>query len=739
MDKRFKNLISLLLAGIIVLQVMWLAPLNSRADDIGDFVDRCYSLTLGREADQEGHDYWCSELTLGHITGSCVAYKFIFSDEFISKNVSDDQYVNTLYALFMGRQADEEGLRFWTEQLQAVPKGAVFAGFANSKEFYDICEGFNIVAGYFSLEYDLESLNNVNLFVDRLYYSTLQRTGDLEGQAHWVKGLLDGQFTGASCASFFLLGNEFSNSVKSNDSFVDILYWTFMGRGSDDEGKAFWLSELANGRSREYVFTGFVCSPEFDVICNYYGIIKGDYVCSNPNGNPSDYQTATPTPSLAAEPDWNIVAKFEALEGVDFVDCYHDDPDLLRFTVEQPVDWKDPNGEKFKQHFTIDYSGYDNINVMYVNGYYLEDYTMELTEIYNANQISVEHRFFRQSVPDGFKNGDTQNTYWQYLTMENAASDFHHIIELMKQVFTNKWIFTGGSKGGCITNCQSMFYPDDADVYVAYVAPLFSSTSTPGLGDYLYTKVGDERYGKEKAAEYRQLVLDYQIALLELRAELNDFSDDKSCGLTREQIYDIFVMDQAVGIWQYGTDFDRLKTVVDKYNKKEPGYLYEISSYYEDNSFYADDEAFEGVDYSPYSPFEPYFINCAMELGCYAYEFDYIREALEERGSDAYLAISKADEKDLYVRSSLDKETFASLQFDTSLYKKQVEWTHTTKCTVIELYGSSDTLSGFKYPEAKDNPNYHVFTAKNKCHQADFSDSEIWPEVKKIIDEALAA
>ena len=36
-----------------------------------------------------------------------------------------------------------------------------------------------------------------------------------------------------------------------NDTFVESLYTTFLNRGSDEEGKAYWLSALNSGMSRK--------------------------------------------------------------------------------------------------------------------------------------------------------------------------------------------------------------------------------------------------------------------------------------------------------------------------------------------------------------------------------------------------------------------------------------------------------------------------------------------------------
>ncbi|MDO9547672.1 MAG: hypothetical protein Q7J65_01735 [Candidatus Marinimicrobia bacterium] len=50
-----------------------------------------------------------------------------------------------------------------------------------------------------------------------------------------------------------------------------------------------------------------------------------------------------------------------------------------------------------------------------------------MTVALGANQISITHRYFSGAVP-GSKD-------YQYLTMEQAAGDYHRIVELFKEIY----------------------------------------------------------------------------------------------------------------------------------------------------------------------------------------------------------------------------------------------------------------------------------------------------------------
>lgn len=153
----------------------------------------------------------------------------------------------------------------------------------------------------------------------------------------------------------------------------------------------------------------------------------------------------------------------------------------------QPLTHKNPDGEQFQLRATlvvrknksvattpmqVFFSGYDIHKYNWDNpSYYVGQGSIatdffELSNHLKSNVLSCEHRYFGGSLP---KNG---NQRMEYCTAEEAAADFHALINAIKKVFKGKYIISGISKGGTTTFLQHAFYPDDADVYVPYVAPL---------------------------------------------------------------------------------------------------------------------------------------------------------------------------------------------------------------------------------------------------------------------------
>ena len=154
----------------------------------------------------------------------------------------------------------------------------------------------------------------------------------------------------------------------------------------------------------------------------------------------------------------------------------------IEIEFKQPVNHKNPSGEKFTQRVILNHAGYDRPTVVKIEGYGL--YTKdrgELAKLLDANQIIIEHRFFKESKPDSLD--------WEYLNIWQAATDHHKVIKAFKDLYPGKWVSTGISKGAQATIFHRKFYPEDVHVSVPYVAPLNFSDEDRRVYDFL-EKVG---------------------------------------------------------------------------------------------------------------------------------------------------------------------------------------------------------------------------------------------------------
>ena len=248
--------------------------LPSPSKSAGDFVTRCYNVALGRNPDTAGYNNYLNNLKAGKACGGQVAHNFIFSQEYINKNKSNEAFVDDLYQMFFGRGRGEGEGQAWINELDAGVKDReqVFNGFVNSQEFFDLCKDYGITAGYYVSGVASSKQGGVNCFVERLYEVCLGRRSDIGGQKTWASGLMAGTVTGSSCVHGFLFSAEFTNKNLNDLDFVAYTYRAFFGREADAEGLKTWMNYLGNGGTREGMFNGFVGSQEFKNLCSSYGI-----------------------------------------------------------------------------------------------------------------------------------------------------------------------------------------------------------------------------------------------------------------------------------------------------------------------------------------------------------------------------------------------------------------------------------------------------------------------------------
>jgi hypothetical protein len=176
----------------------------------------------------------------------------------------------------------------------------------------------------------------------------------------------------------------------------------------------------------------------------------------------------TPAPDALA-PATDLLVKLRALPNVHDADekptqtaGYH--YIVLHFT--QPVDHADPASPTFLQEVSLLHKDEAAPLIVHTSGYwdYYLDSPVELTQLLDANQISIEHRYFASSRP--------ANPDWSKLTIQQMADDEHAIVSALRTIYTGKALSTGGSKGGMTAIFYRRFFPDDVDGSVPYVAPI---------------------------------------------------------------------------------------------------------------------------------------------------------------------------------------------------------------------------------------------------------------------------
>ncbi len=324
--------------------------------------------------------------------------------------------------------------------------------------------------------------------------------------------------------------------------------------------------------------------------------------------------------------------------------------------IEQPLDYADTTKGKFKQRFFVAHVGYDRPTVMVTEGYSADyaanpRYREELSKLFNANLVFVEHRYFSKSTP--------ANADWKYLTAEASANDLHRINKALRSIYKGKWISTGISKGGQTTMIYRTFFPNDVEISVPYVAPLNFGEEDGRHEPFIANITG--------TPEGRKKVLDFQVEVLKRRSSLQPMFDslcskDKLMfNTTLDEIFDYCVLEYSFSFWQWGTPLDKIPAL------DSP-----------DSTIFKHFIAISSPDYfQNTSPTTSFFVQAAKELGYYGYDTKPFKK---------YLKIKKAKG---YLRKLMAPEGSAP-KFDKSLALKIQNFLDQNDPKMIFIYGEWD-------------------------------------------------
>ncbi len=317
----------------------------------------------------------------------------------------------------------------------------------------------------------------------------------------------------------------------------------------------------------------------------------------------------------------NLEVRIKNLPGIVSVEKMEANPffsEAYIIMVKQPLDHQHPERGAFPQRVILSNLNTDQPVVFITEGYGGEygakpGYLNELCPLLNANQLLVEHRFFGKSVPDSID--------WQYMTVENAAADQHHIIELFKSIYSKKWVSTGISKGGETVLYHRALYPNDVEVSVPYVAPLNFSTEEKRHDYFIRHKAG--------TASERKKVAKCQIELLKRKSQLlplfEKFTKEKNFKykLSEGEIFDYCVLEFAFSFWQWGRSVNeipqRSASDQDFFN-----YLVKICS----PSYF---------DIESGKPTFPFFVQALKQLGYYGYNPEPFKGLMDLKDTQGYI------------------------------------------------------------------------------------------------------
>ena len=239
------------------------------------FVNRMYSVFLGRKGEEGGLNAWCGAFLNRTMDGAHFAYQLSRAQEFQNRNLNDVQYINVLYNAAFGRDADNGGLAAWLMTLdQGMSRDYILWGIINSIEFSNVCRQYGVTQGKYEVTQPRDKDGKQTYFVNNLYKSLFGRQGDENGLNTWTLSVQKGA-SGSSLVKAFAGGPEFTTRSLTNDQKVTALCQAIFNRAAT-------VSDLQVYGSMLYTYTPVVVaekmmkvSKEFPEYCKRQNINAG--------------------------------------------------------------------------------------------------------------------------------------------------------------------------------------------------------------------------------------------------------------------------------------------------------------------------------------------------------------------------------------------------------------------------------------------------------------------------------
>ena len=367
--------------------------------------------------------------------------------------------------------------------------------------------------------------------------------------------------------------------------------------------------------------------------------------------------------------------------------------------VKQPLDHHDTSKGHFYQLLYLTHRGFENKTVMAIEGYSIAPNTQyELTKFIKGNQINIEHRFFGKSLPDSLN--------YKYLNLKQSSADLHHIHELFKDIYPEKWVSTGISKGGTSSLFYKYFYPKDVSACIAYVAPLANSIEDKRIYDFLDT-VGTD-ICREKISSFQSRLLENRDQVIPVLQKLYNEKGYKFSYLSFEEAFEYSVLEFSFSFWQWGWNCNELPTNENNIDK--------LTRYYISTnplSLFSD----QGIQY-----FGPHFYQAATEMGYYGYDISDLKKYLKAISTDR-------NPSAIFTPDKINQPFNHNLVMDFN------NWVHNEGNNIIYLYGTLDTWSACAItPSEKVNSKALFLTNK---HHGNTRISEMKPKEKRILKSNL--
>ncbi len=210
-------------------------PPPTRSDLEGQ-VESLYGDVLKRESDEEGLKYWTDQLESGNQTIDQIRDNISASSE-AGETEDNIAWLNEQYQAGLDRDLGAEGQSYWLKDLaQGASRDDVATSIRNSAEFDTQADAF--------LQSQYQNLLDRDLGTEE---------GDDEGLEYWKNYLKSGTDRAT-------ISNQIANT---DEGWLNATYNDLLNRPLGDVGRKYWQDDLAEGATREEVEANIKRSAEY--------------------------------------------------------------------------------------------------------------------------------------------------------------------------------------------------------------------------------------------------------------------------------------------------------------------------------------------------------------------------------------------------------------------------------------------------------------------------------------------
>jgi len=407
--------------------------------------------------------------------------------------------------------------------------------------------------------------------------------------------------------------------------------------------------------------------------------------------------------------------KLEAIPGTTVVEIQAQSGynNFYQIDILQPVDHDNPSGPQFSQRFYLSHRNESSPMVLVMTGYAcVNNIIYEESYLLNANQIRIGNRLMPGAEIDPVD--------YSVMDMAQASADLHHIVEVLKPIYTGKWVSRGASKGGMAALFHKRLYPEDIDVVIAKVAPLPTMPEDPRF-DIFFTEQISTPACRERMAQFqREALLHKQELLPMINTFVNNSSDTYS--YDAETMLEYAVLEYPFAFWQYGSgNCDEVPGSGSLVND-----IYAALSAVVGFEYYSD----QTMDY-----YYPIYYHMLTELGYYGFVTEHLEDLLTT---------------DNHYSNDIFAPPGADLTFNSAVMPGVINWLQTEGDNIIYLYGGNDPWSAaaieltgaaraLKIVQADGNHNLSIATLDDAQEMYDslesWLDISVYPQAAPLMKE----